>query len=323
MIAGNRFRAAAGPFHGPAGPLGGEHHRQKLRIDFVSHAEGAADIGRADQKLLVAETRDLRQRRLQIAGALAWRPELELLLGGVVLREAGLRLHRVAGNSLGAELDADDMRGAGKSLLGALPVAVFVIQRQVVGQFVVDAGGARSDALRRLDDDRQILVFDLDEFGGILGEMLGLRDDQRHRLTHETNAVVREASPERHAKRAAADAFEERQHRRRLPPGRDHVGAGHDVQDTRLLSRRRDIDLHDPGVRPVGAQEVRRGLTVDVVVGRVPPAAGHQPEVFTTPFELMFGQSRILSAKAFGLRWQASKYARACVNRSKGRACPR
>ena len=52
VIAGDRLRARAGPFHRPAGPLGRQHDGEKLRIDLVAHAEGAADIDRADAEFL-------------------------------------------------------------------------------------------------------------------------------------------------------------------------------------------------------------------------------------------------------------------------------
>jgi len=71
---------------------------------------------------------------------------------------------------------------------------------------------------------------------------------------------------------------------------------------------------------PVGAQKVCAGLTVDVVVGRVPPAARNPPEVFTTPFELMFRPKSHPHPRRLSCRDAASNTSGACVNRSQGRA---
>ena len=41
-------------------------------------------------------------------------------------------------------------------------------------------------------------------------------------------------------------------------------------------------------MRAVGAQEMRRDLAVDVIVGRVSALAGEQPKIFAPAPELMF-----------------------------------
>ena len=104
----------------------------------------------------------------------------------VVAGDAGLGLHRIAGDPLRAEVDPHDMRGLGKSFFGAPPIAVFIVERQVVGQFVVQADGAVRDGLAGLDHDRQVLVCDLDELGRVLRQGLGLRDHQSHGFADET-----------------------------------------------------------------------------------------------------------------------------------------
>ena len=47
------------------------------------------------------------------------------------------------------------------------------------------------------------------------------------------------------------------------------------------------VDPDDLGMGPVGPQEVRRGLAVHVVIGRVTALAGQQPEVFAAAFVRM------------------------------------
>ena len=192
MVAGHRLRARAEPPHRLAGPLGRQHDREKFRIDLVAHAEAAADVGGADAEFLRWKSGDLRQRRFQIAGPLGRDANLERFIRGVIERDAGFRLHRIAGNPLRVQLDANDMGRLGKSRLGGLPVAVLVVERQIVGQFVMHTDGAFGDGIARRDQRRQIFVFDRDELGGVLSDVFRLRDDQRHRLADIADALMRE-----------------------------------------------------------------------------------------------------------------------------------
>ena len=185
------------------------------------------------------------------------------------------------------------MRRLGERLLGAGAVAVFVFEAQVVGHLVVDARRRCLQRFARIDDDRQILVFDLDLLGGVLREVLGLRDDNGHRLADESHAPVRQARTKRNAHRAAADALEERENRRRLPARRNDVGAGDDVEHALALARLGGVDPHDLPMCAVGAQEVRRDLSVKMMIGGVAALAGDQPLVLPAAPELMLCQFRI------------------------------
>ena len=190
------------------------------------------------------------------------------------------------------------MCGAGERLLRRLAVAVLVFERQVVGQFLMDADRGCSQRFVGVDHNRQILVFDFDALGRVLREMLGLGHHHSHRLADKAHPAVRQSGPERNPHRAAADAFEERQHRRGLPVNRDDVGAGDDVQHALRLARLCRIDPHDFRMRAVGAEEVRSDLSVEVVIGGVAAAAGDQPEVFPPAPELMLCQFRIPNGRS-------------------------
>ena len=273
--------------------LGGEQQREELRIDFVAHAEAAADVVGVDAELGGVEPGDGRQRRLDVRDALGRAIQIERVQRGVVVRHAGLRLHRIAGDALRGDFDADDVRGLGERLLDRILAAVLVFEAEVVRHVVVDARRAGFQRGGGIDHHRQVLVFDDDLFRGVLREVLGLRDHHDDRLADEAHLAVREARPERHAHRTAADALEERQHRRRLPAGRDDVLAGHDVEHALGLARLGGVDAHDPGVRPVGAQEMRRRLAVQMVIVGVAALAGDQPLVLPAALELMLSQCRI------------------------------
>ena len=117
--------------------------------------------------------------------------------------------------------------------------------------------------------------------------MLGLRDDQHDRLADEADAVVRE--PGRNGTRTE------------LPPTplkNDSTGGVFHPVATRSapvtisstpgsFARRRRVDPHDLGMRPVGAQKVRRGLPIECVIGGVAAPAGDEPQVLPAPSELM------------------------------------
>ena len=290
MIAGDCFRPRAEPLHRLARPLGGEHDGQEFGIDLVPDAEAAAHIGRADAKFLRRQPHDVGQRRLHIGGALSRNAQLERIVGRVVDRDAGLGLHRIAGNPLSVELDPNDVRGLPEACRGALAVAVFVVEREIVGHLVMQRDGAVGNGVTRLDHDRQVLVFDRNELGRVLRNMLCIRNHQHHRLAHEPDAPLREAGPERNAQRVPAHAFEEGGRRRAFPSGGSEIRTGQDVQDAGYPSGLLDVDPRDLGVRPVGAEKVSRDLSAEFMVGCVAAPARDQTKVFPAPSELMFGQ---------------------------------
>ncbi len=98
-----------------------------------------------------------------------------------------------------ARLYANHMGRGGHRLLGGLPIAVFVLEGEVVGHLIVDAHGARGVGLRGLDEHRQVLVFDLDEFGGVLRDVLRLGNNHDNRLADEAHALMRQPVSRRNA----------------------------------------------------------------------------------------------------------------------------
>jgi hypothetical protein len=290
VIAGHRLRTGAGPFHRPPGLFGGQHQCQEFRVDLVPDSEGAADIDGADAEPLRAEAGDVRERGLDIRGPLARQAKLERFARRVVAGDAGFWLHRVACDPLRAQADPHDMRRLGKSRLGARPIAVFIVQCQVVRQFLVQADGAVRDRLAGLDHDRQVFVFDPDELGRVLRQRLRESDHERHGFADKTDTAMRQPSAKRDAQRAAADPFEEGRRRRSLPARGDGVGRRHHIQDTGQLARLVGVDAQDFCMRAIGAQEMPTNLAADVVIGCVATPARDQSKVFATAPELIFRQ---------------------------------
>ena len=135
--------------------------------------------------------------------------------------------------------------------------------------------------------------------------MLGLGDDQRHRLADEADAVVREAGPERNAQRAAADALEEGQDRRRFPARRHDVGAGDDIDHARRVARGVDINFYDFCVCAVSAQKDSSSLMIKPLVAGVLPAAGNKPMIFSRPLNWC-------SANCVNSKWRSEPYDMFC-----------
>src|SRR5262249_57031481 len=75
-----------------------------------------------------------------------------------------------------------------------------------------------------------------------------------------------------------------------LPSGGNEIGASHNVQNTGDLLRLLDVDAHDLGVRPVGAEKMSRDLVTELVIGGVTAPARDQSQVFPAASKLMFGQ---------------------------------
>ena len=110
-------------------------------------------------------------------------------------------------------------------------VAVLVFKREVAGHAVVQCLRTVGDGVTGLDVTGHILVFDLDQFGGVLCDVDGLGDDQCHRLADEAHALVGQAGAKRHVERTAAHAFEKRSRRQAFPAGGKQIGGGKDIDD--------------------------------------------------------------------------------------------
>ena len=137
------------------------------------------------------------------------------------------------------------------------------------------------------NESGQIFVFDRNEFGGVLGDVFRLRDDQNYGLTDKADAFMGQPGSERNAERAAADTFEERDRRRALPARCDKIGPGQDIQHAWQVSCDRRVDARDLGVRPVGPQKVARDLPIEGVVCRVTALPRQQSQIFAPAFKLM------------------------------------
>ena len=131
-----------------------------------------------------------------------------------------------------------DVAAAGLAPVGDVGVLMREEPRHpgVVGKIGVEQFGVRGDGGIRIEDGRQLLVGDLDQFGGALGDLRGAGDDGRHLLSDEADPILGE-----HVAVLHVDAKGERE-----------VGTGHHLDDACERLGRCGVDPQDAGVR-VGA----------------------------------------------------------------------
>ena len=89
--------------------------------------------------------------------------------------------------------------GVGRRLVAGLPgedvIVMFALAVSAFGlalQVLADHRRVRRHRLERIDIDRQLLVFDLDQIGGIGGGLAAIRDDESDFLVLEQHVAVGE-----------------------------------------------------------------------------------------------------------------------------------
>ncbi len=137
----------------------------------------------------------------------------------------------------------------------------------VAGDAVVHLGGVRGDGVGQVGDGRQVGVVDLQQFGGVAGLLLRVRDHHGDRIADVAHLADRDHRMRRFGHGRAVLAVD-------LPAagqpadalGR-HVGADEHFYHAGCCRCRRDVDAVDLRMRAVGAFDdgVELAGTVDVV----------------------------------------------------------
>ncbi len=181
--------------------------------------------------------------------------------------------------------------GIGECRFGCFAVAIAEVVDQVARHGLVQLHGVRRARLRGRDDDRQVFVFDHDLFAGIVRDRLGLRDDQRHRLTNKPHAVARQRRPLRRQKLEAVQSGTGILRGDWAIPCRIDIGAGQHRDYARQVESRLRIDRDDAGMRLVRAQEGAVGLVRQSPIGRKASGTCYKPFVLTPSLEVMAHRS--------------------------------
>ena len=248
-----RLRAPLDPLDRPAELPREREAERLLGVDVQLRAEPAADVRGDDPQLRLGDAGDEREGRAEDVRDLGRRPHRVLALSGDGLHDHAARLDRVRDQPVLVVALLHRHRRLGEQPLGLsrleLP-RVAVVRAQVVVQ---DRGVV---AERSLDvaHRRQLLVVDLDELGGVLGERPAVRDHDRDAVAGVARLVDRER-PVRRQLDVLGDGPGARQPARPLV---GEVGAGERRDDALGLACGREVDAR-------GSARARTGLRTTAI----------------------------------------------------------
>ena len=210
-------------------------HRESLG------AEPAPDIRADDPDVGWVEPEHQRQPVAVLVGRLGREPRGQPTVRAHS-RAVRARLQRYGGHALAGERPGHDDLAPGQDigpLLGGAGAADVRADVRVQQNPVLDR-------LTRIRDDRQLLVVDHDEVGGVGGRVLALGEDRGDDVAGEADRVAREDRP--------VHPLVDSQERRRAERPQVDVGGGEHLHP-RQLQRLGDVDVGDPRVRVRGSDE--------------------------------------------------------------------
>ncbi len=300
VIGKKSLRARGGEFHRTADLLRSPHDEAEFDVGPVARAEVAADVEAEDAHLVGRHAQHAGELLLVLYRAAA--AGMQGVAAGllVVVAETGAQLHRDRGDAPDVIVHRHDMVGRGERAIGRFPVAEGGIGEHVVGHFLPHRRCARLDRVGGLNDERQLLVFDLHRFGGIHRLHASLRHHHRQRLANVPCLVgghqVMEAD-EHGAAIGRTELYVVFRRRRsrvldRVETVRPYVGAGEHAEYARHCSGLRGVDPDDARMRMRGAHHRRVGLAVHREIVGEPPLAGQQALVLLAAQRLADGLER-------------------------------
>jgi hypothetical protein len=184
------FAAVAGPLDRPADLLAGPDQRGLFAVEIDLGAETTAHVGRHHTQLVLgdAQHEGAHQQALDVR-VLVGDVERVVVVGAAVAGVGATRLHRVGRQAVVAELQRGDVRRGLEGLGHAVLVADAPQITLVVGRFVVHRGDGVERA-GRIDDRRQFVVIDLDQFGCRLGLLVGFGHHHGDPIAHVAHLGV-------------------------------------------------------------------------------------------------------------------------------------
>ena len=275
------LRAVAGPFYRAADLLRGPQRHHLFRINVDLRAEAAADIGRNHAQFVLGG--DVVERRQHQAGdvrVLRGRIERVVLLGLIVIRDRRARLHRVRHQAVVGEFQRHHVGGLRKRVLHRGFVAERPVIDHVARRFRVQLRCACLDRGLDVGDGGQLLIVDHHGFGGVAGQILGLRDHNRDRLADEAHPLRRHRRPRAHLHRRAVLRGDGPAANQVADLVVDDLLSRQHGEHARHLQRFGCIDALDHGVRMRAADEMGVGQTHQFDVVDVTALAGDETAVF-------------------------------------------
>ena len=195
MGVGNKaFRALGHPFNRAADLFCRPCDERLLGIVENLRAEAATHVGRIDAQLVLGnvehkgahqQTNDMR--------VLARRIERVRAACGVIIANRHPRLDGIGDETVVDEIDFGDVGRILEGRLHSGGVAELPVVAKVVGRHVlVHSRPAARKRRLHIDDRRQFLEVEIDEFGCILGLPQALGDDGHHRVAHMAHLARRQ-----------------------------------------------------------------------------------------------------------------------------------
>ena len=237
------------PLDGAADRLRGGAQRDVLAVDRELQAEPTADVVGGDAQQVDGVSDPGGEQEPQRVGGLGGGLVRELATAAVVRGDPAAGLHRVARPAVLVEGVGHHVVGLGER---GLDVAeeLLVGVHDVAGHVLVQLRGTVGEPGGGADDRIEQVVVDLDQRGGVLGEVAALGHDQRDRLPDVAHHVVRDGRVGRAVE--AGDGLGEVEV---LGDGA-HLGAGEHAHHALDLAGCLGVDARDPRVRHGAAQEV-------------------------------------------------------------------
>ena len=198
--------AVLAPAHRPPQRARQRRAGQLLAIERDLLSEAAADVGRDHRHLRLGELEPPRKLRAIRMRHLVADVHRQVLAALVPHGAAAACFDRCVGLAMLMEFSLDHDRRFGEAAL-RIARAEDLMRDQVRRQRLVDQRGARRERALHAGDGRERLVVDLDQFGGVLGEIAVARHDAHDRIADEAHLVDRQR---RHLDRV--QAFDRRRH---------------------------------------------------------------------------------------------------------------
>ena len=108
---------------------------------------------------------------------------------GVVTGHAAAPLHRHVLVAVHVEVKLGDPVGRGEDAVDVAELAALMRAEDVGAEILEDRRAAGVEGGRRGGDRRQVLVVDLDQLAGVLGQVAALGDHHRHRVADQAHLV--------------------------------------------------------------------------------------------------------------------------------------
>ena len=191
--------AVLDPLHRPARQLRQHAARDLLGEQVPLDAEAAADVGRDDADAVLRHLQRVGEARAHEVRDLRRRPDRQLVVGRVVLRDAPAVLERDARAPVRDQVEVEHAVRLVEHPVGLADLEV-ALDEEVVLPAVVQADRARADRGADRVQHLERRVLDRDQVDGVLGDVAVVGDDRDHGLAHEPHPVDRQR---RHGRWAA------------------------------------------------------------------------------------------------------------------------